>query len=84
MVDKNTEYISKTDIKKDCKKIQNFGKKIGALSFDEIISFNFPDHIFDAIKEYKAIKSNVAKKRQMQYLGRLFREIDLSQAYLRM
>ena len=84
MVDENTEYISKTDIKKDCKKIQTFGKKIGALSFDEIISFNFPGHIFDAIKEYKAIKSNVAKKRQMQYLGRLFREIDLSQAYLRM
>ena len=29
-------------------------------------------------------RSNVAKKRQVQYLGKLLREIDLSEAYLRM
>lgn len=78
------EFVSKTELKKDSKKIQAFGKKISELSFDEINSFNFTDSIFNAIKEYKLIKSNAAKKRQVQYLGKLLREIDLTSAYLQM
>ena len=78
------EFVSKTELKKDSKKIQAFGKKISELSLDEINSFNFTDSIFNAIKEYKLIKSNAAKKRQVQYLGKLLREIDLTSAYLQM
>ena len=84
MDDENIEFVSKTELKKDSKKIQAFGKKISELSSEEIISFNFPDIILKAIKDCKSITSNVAKKRQMQYLGKLLREIDLSEAYLRM
>ena len=47
------EFVSKTELKKDSKKIQAFGKKISELSLDEINSFNFTDSIFNAIKEYK-------------------------------
>ena len=84
MDDENIEFVSKTELKKDSKKIQTFGKKISELSSEEISSFNFPDIILKAIKDCKSIKSNVAKKRQVQYLGKLLREIDLSEAYLRM
>lgn len=78
------EFVSKTELKKDSKKIQAFGKKISELSSEEISSFKFPDTILKAIKDCKSIKSNVAKKRQVQYLGKLLREIDLSEAYLKM
>ena len=84
MEDENKEFVSKTELKKDSKKIQAFGKKISELSSEEISSFNFPDTILKAIKDCKSIKSNVAKKRQVQYLGKLLREIDLSKVYLKM
>ena len=84
MDEENKEFVSKTELKKDSKKIQAFGKKISELSSEEISSFNFPDTILKAIKDCKSIKSNVAKKRQVQYLGKLLREIDLSEAYLQM
>lgn len=84
MNDEITDFVSKTELKKDCKKIQALGKKISELSLEEISSFNFPEIISKAIKDCKSIKSNVAKKRQIQYLGKLLREIDLSEAYLRM
>ena len=84
MDEENKEFVSKTELKKDSKKIQAFGKKISELSSEEISSFKFPDTILKAIKDCKSIKSNVAKKRQVQYLGKLLREIDLSEAYLKM
>ena len=84
MDEENKEFVSKTELKKDSKKIQAFGKKISELSSEEISSFNFPNTILKAIKDCKSIKSNVAKKRQVQYLGKLLREIDLSEAYLQM
>ncbi len=83
MDDENKEFVSKTELKKESKEIQAFGKKISALSLEEISTFNFPDNISSAIKDCKSIKSNAAKKRQVQYLGKLLREIDLSEAYLR-
>ena len=84
MDEENKEFVSKTELKKDSKKIQAFGKKISELSSEEISSFKFPDTILKAIKDCKSIKSNVAKKRQVQYLGKLLREIDLSKVYLKM
>ncbi|MBT3513448.1 MAG: DUF615 domain-containing protein [Nitrosomonadales bacterium] len=82
--DDETEFISKTELKRDSKKIQAFGKSIGDLSIDQIKSFDLPDAVFNAITEYKSLKSNAAKNRQVQYLGKLLREIDLTQAYQQM
>ena len=74
--------ISKTELKKDSKKIQALGLYISRMGTDEIKRFNFPENIQQAINDLKAIKSNSAKKRQVQYLGKLLRRIDLSKAYI--
>ena len=73
---------SKTELKKDSKKIQALGRSIAEMSVDEIKKFNFPLNIKQAITEFKAIKSNSAKNRQTQYLGKLLRSIDLTEAYI--
>ena len=39
LADDEIEIISKTELKKDSKKVQAFGKSIGDLSFDQIKSF---------------------------------------------
>ena len=83
MIDSNnTKIISKTELKRDSKKIQEFGRKISELNINKIELFKFPSNIFDAIIDLKKINSNSAKKRQVQYLGKLLREIDLSAAFL--
>ena len=74
--------VSKTELKKDSKKIQEFGRKISELSIKNIEEFNFPTNIYEATLDLKNIKSNSAKKRQVQYLGKLLREIDLTNAFI--
>ena len=74
--------ISKTELKKDSKKIQEFGRKISELTINNSEAFKFPSNIYEATIDLKNIKSNSAKKRQVQYLGKLLREIDLTDAFL--
>ena len=74
--------ISKTELKKDSKKIQEFGRRISELTINNIEAFKFPSNIYEATIDLKNIKSNSAKKRQVQYLGKLLREIDLTDAFL--
>ena len=83
MVDLNKDsVISKTELKKDSKNIQQFGRKISGLSINNIEAFKFPLNIYEAVIGLKNLKSNSAKKRQVQYLGKLLREFDLTHAFL--
>ena len=77
----HTEFTSKTALKKESKKIQSLGAEISKLNLEVIKEFNFPAEVFNTILELKSIKSNSAKKRQVQYLGKLLREIDLTNCY---
>ena len=74
--------VSKTELKKDSKNIQQFGKKISELTINNIEAFKFPLNIYEAVIDLKNLKSNSAKKRQVQYLGKLLREFDLTHAFL--
>jgi ribosome-associated protein len=74
--------VSKTELKKDSKKIQQFGRKISELTINNIEAFKFPLTIYEAVIGLKNLKSNSAKKRQVQYLGKLLREFDLTHAFL--
>ena len=83
MVDlEKDSVVSKTELKKDSKKIQQFGRKISELSINNIEAFKFPLNIYEAVIGLKNLKSNSAKKRQVQYLGKLLREFDLTHAFL--
>ena len=83
MVDlEKDSVVSKTELKKDSKNIQQFGKKISELTINNIEAFKFPLNIYEAVIDLKNLKSNSAKKRQVQYLGKLLREIDLTDALI--
>ena len=72
------EEISKTQLKKLAKDIEDFGYKLTLLTDEQIQGLCLTEDIKEAIYEYKKIKSNSAKKRHRQYLGKLLRDIDLS------
>jgi ribosome-associated protein len=83
--DKDAEVVvSKTELKKDSKKIQDFGRKISQLTIKNIERFDFSSNTYEAIIDLKNLKSNSAKKRQVQYVGKLLRETDLTHAFLTM
>jgi ribosome-associated protein len=70
------EPISKTKLKAEADAAQNIGKKLIDLSKDRLIKLNLPETLFDAVMEAKRLTANGAVRRQLQYLGRLMRDVD--------
>jgi ribosome-associated protein len=68
--------ISKTKLKAEADVAQSIGKKLIALSKDRLIKLDLPEALFDALMEAKRLTANGAIRRQLQYLGRLMRDVD--------
>ena len=74
--DENSTVISKTQRKAEADQLQQIGKSLVALPDDRLKQLNLPEALYEAIVEAKRITSNGAIRRQMQYIGRLMRDID--------
>lgn len=70
------EPISKTKLKAEADAAQDIGKSLVSLPKDKLIKLALPEALFDAVLEAKRLTANGAIRRQMQYLGRLMRDID--------
>ncbi len=70
------EPISKTKLKAEADAQQAIGKKLVDLPKDRLMKLNLPEALYEAVLEAKRITANGAIRRQMQYLGRLMRDID--------
>ncbi|TAJ77168.1 MAG: DUF615 domain-containing protein [Gallionellaceae bacterium] len=67
---------SKTKIKKQMHELQDIGEQLAALNKDQLKELDLPENLRDAIDEVKRITKFGAISRQMQYIGRLMRDID--------
>lgn len=67
---------SKTKIKKQMHDLQDIGKTLTTLPNDKLRELNLEENLFEAILEYKRISKFGALKRQLQYIGRLMRDVD--------
>jgi ribosome-associated protein len=70
------EPVSKTKRKQEMHELQALGVALAALPESQIRLMGLSDRLRDAILEAKGIKSHEARRRQMQYIGRLMREAD--------
>ena len=68
--------ISKTKLKREADAAQDIGKKLIDLSKDKLLKLSLPEALFDAVIEAKRLTANGAVRRQLQYLGRLMRDVD--------
>jgi ribosome-associated protein len=70
--------ISKSQKKRNMIALQSVGEELVALSTDVINKMDLPDELRVAILEAKRIPNSKhgGNKRQMQYIGRLMREVD--------
>jgi ribosome-associated protein len=67
---------SKSQRKRDMHALQALGEALAAQSVERLRSLDLPDGLLDAFLHVKSIKAHGAVRRQMQYIGRLMRDID--------
>ena len=67
---------SKSQLKREVNALQDMGAAIVKLGAKDLTKIPLPDKLADAINEARRLNSHSAMRRQMQYIGRLMRNID--------
>ncbi len=78
MTQDDENSISKSQKKRDMLALQDIGVELVALSVDSIRKLDLPEQLLTAVLEAKRIPTSKhgGFKRQMQYIGRVMRNID--------
>ena len=67
---------SKTQRKKQMHALQDLGEDLVRLTDEQLASIDLPESLRDAVVEAQRIGGFEARRRQMQYIGKLMRGID--------
>jgi ribosome-associated protein len=70
------EIVSKTRRKREMHELQALGTALAELPESQLKEMRLDEGLLAALLEVKRIKSHEAKRRQMQYIGRLMRDVD--------
>ncbi len=70
------EKPSKSAVKRAMNDLQTLGEALVALSGDQIGKFDIPDDLREAVRAAQRITQHEARRRQLQYIGKLMRGID--------
>jgi len=75
--DSITPVSSKSQRKRDSEKLQLLGRQLIDMPDKKLQSFNLEEPLLQAIYEARRLNSREAKRRQIQYIGKLMRVADL-------
>ena len=70
------EIPSKTKKKQEMHELQRLGAALVQLSAAHFERMSLPEELAQAVREARRIRSHEAKRRQVQFIGRLMRELD--------
>jgi ribosome-associated protein len=70
------EFISKTRRKKQMTDLQKVGAELVRLSPEQLARIEMPESLRDAVLACKRFTKHEAIRRQMQYIGRIMRDLD--------
>lgn len=71
------DEFSKSQRKRDMIELQKLGEALIKLTPSQLEKLELPESLVDAIKQAKKLTSNEAKRRHMQYIGKIMREVDV-------
>lgn len=71
------EEKSRTLLKEEMKELQRFGESLVKLPLERINKIEMPEELRDAILHARTLKKHEARRRQMQYVGTLMRNVDV-------
>ncbi|MEP6605709.1 MAG: ribosome biogenesis factor YjgA [Nitrosospira sp.] len=69
---------SKTRRKQEMHALQDIGEQLVQLDLKRINELGLPETLTDAIHEAKQMHKHEARRRQMQYIGKLMRNVDVA------
>ena len=67
---------SKTRLKQQSHDLQKLGMALADLSDARLQRLELPERLFDAIVQYRNTRSHEGRRRQLQFVGKLMREVD--------
>lgn len=67
---------SKSQRKRDSDALQSLGKELIALTKERLAKISMSETLRDAVREAQRLTSNEARRRQLQYIGKLMRSED--------
>lgn len=70
------EKPSKSALKRAMSELQALGEALVALSADQLKKIALPDDLREAVRECQRFTRHEARRRQLQYIGRLMRGVD--------
>ena len=70
------QSTSKTDAKRESEELQTLGEDLLTLRGDLFKPLPLPDKLADALADAKRITNFEGKRRQMQFIGKLMRQLD--------
>lgn len=72
------EVVSKTARKREAHGLQALGRQLTELKPAQLAELDLPDKLLSAILDYKRFPSHEARRRQLQFIGRLMRAFDVA------
>lgn len=67
---------SKSQLKREMTALQDLGAELVALSKERLAKIDMPERLRDALLDCQRFTKHEAKRRQMQYIGKVMRDID--------
>ncbi len=75
--DENPPPVSKSARKREAEQIQSIGKRLTELKPEHLHQLTLGEPLKNAIADYQRFKSREAKRRQLQFIGRVMRNEDI-------
>jgi ribosome-associated protein len=75
-MEEHDDFISKTRRKKEMRQLQDVGAALVELSRDQLARIDMPETLREAVMACQSITKHEARRRQMQYIGKIMRNVD--------
>src|SRR5258706_7534973 len=70
------EKPSKTELKRVMHELQALGERLIGLNPEQLAAIALPENLYEAVEQARRITKHEARRRQLQYIGRLLRHVD--------
>lgn len=75
--DNEEEVTSKSARKREAERLQALGRRLSELKPTQLEDFELPENLLAAILDHQRFPSREAKRRQLQFIGKLMRSVDV-------
>jgi ribosome-associated protein len=76
VADQPDERPSKTQRKNEMHELQRLGVALAALSTEQLARFDLPENLAEALRQARHVTSHEGRRRHLQYVGKLMRQVD--------